>query len=290
MMRSLIIGMNFGAAVYKPALKSLGYDIISVDPTAPAMYKTIQEAIDYYQGFETVNICTPNYTHEEIVRQVASHSKIIFVEKPGVKNSFAWDNLVKEFPETRISMVKNNQYREEIARFKELALTSKKVTINWINHNRIPNPGSWFTNKDLAFGGVSRDLMPHLLSYYTVLSDYKNGQSTLITAKQNYQLANLTTTDYGIVNKDGVYNVDDYCQLKFTNNDTEYDLTADWKSGTGVDQVYIDFDGVRFDLGLCPEIAYREMIRQAVKNKNNNDFWREQYEQDMWIHQQIENL
>lgn len=289
-MRSLIIGMNFGASVYKPALKSLGYDVLTVDPKSPAMYSTLEEAIEKYIEFETVNICTPNFTHEEIARKIAPYTKILFVEKPGVINSFKWDCLIKDFPNTRICMVKNNQYRGEISQFRTLAASSKKIKINWINHNRIPNPGSWFTTKELAFGGVSRDLMPHLLSIYTVLTNYTEGEKTLVTVNQKWNLSDLTTSDYGTVDKNGIYDVDDFCQLEFSNNGTEYSLTADWKSGNGIDQIYIDFDGVRYDLNLCPEIAYREMVRQAVKNRNNNDFWQKQLEQDIWIHQQIENL
>jgi len=289
-MRSLIIGMNFGAAVYKPALKSLGYDIISVDPTAPAMYKSLEEAISLYGEFETVNICTPNHTHDQIARQIAPHAKIVFVEKPGLINSYHWDKLFNDFPETRICMVKNNQFRNEISHFRTMASAATNVTISWVNNNRIPNPGSWFTTKELAFGGVSRDLMPHLLSLYTAIANYKDGEKTLVSATQRYKLSDLTTSDYGIVHHEGTFDVDDLCQFEFTNGNTTYRLTADWKSNDGLDQIYIDFDNVRYELGLCPEIAYREMVRQAVKNRTNDEFWQRQYEQDMWIHQQIENL
>jgi len=289
-MRSLIIGMNFGAAVYQPALKSLGYDVLTVDPIAPAMFKNLQQAIDLYEEFETVNICTPNSTHDEIARQIAPHSKIIFVEKPGLINSFSWNNLINDFPNTRICMVKNNQYRDEIKQLKSLTANAKNITLNWINNNRIPSPGSWFTNKSLSFGGVSRDLMPHLLSIYTTISNFQANEKTFVSAIQRYKLQDLTTSDYGIVNKNGIYNVDDICTLEFSQGNTKFSLTADWKSGHGHDEFYVDIDGVRFNLGLCPEIAYREMIRQAVKNRKYDEFWRQHYEQDMWIHQQIENL
>jgi hypothetical protein len=32
------------------------------------------------------------------------------------------------------------------------------------------------------------------------------------------------------------------------------------------------------------------MIETAIKNLNNNEFWKEQFNQDMWIHQQLEAL
>lgn len=43
-------------------------------------------------------------------------------------------------------------------------------------------------------------------------------------------------------------------------------------------------------LGLCPEEAYKKMIMMAIENLNNNQYWQDQLAQDIWIHQQIENL
>ena len=289
-MRSLIVGMGFGSAVYAPVLKSLKHEVITLDPVRPANFTSIEDLLEVYEHFDTVNITTPNYTHEPIARQLADYSDIIFVEKPGVINSSNWSKLIEDFPDTRFMMVKNNQYRVSISQFRTLSRSAEKVTICWENNNRIPNPGSWFTTKELAFGGVSRDLMPHLLSYYTILTDYQVGTVTHSLSKQRYNLSDLTNTDYGTIDKEGIFDVDDMCEIRFNNKNTEYHLTADWKSNNGLDLVYIDFDGVRYDLGLCPEIAYKEMINQTIKNKNNDEFWQNQYEQDMWIHRQIENL
>ena len=47
---------------------------------------------------------------------------------------------------------------------------------------------------------------------------------------------------------------------------------------------------IRHELGLCPESAYKTMVETAVKNLNNNEFWKAQYDQDIWIHEQIEKL
>ena len=47
---------------------------------------------------------------------------------------------------------------------------------------------------------------------------------------------------------------------------------------------------VRHELGLCPESAYKSMVETAVKNLNNNEFWSAQFAQDIWIHEQLENL
>jgi hypothetical protein len=47
---------------------------------------------------------------------------------------------------------------------------------------------------------------------------------------------------------------------------------------------------IRHELGLCPESAYKTMVETAVTNLNNDEFWNNQYQQDMWIHEQIEKL
>lgn len=294
MKKALIIGMGFGKAVYYPVLTKLGYEVITVDTDTSkgADYSSIEDAIRVHGKFDTVNICTPNFTHIKLARKVAALSKIVFVEKPGVVNSEAWLQLCRDYPDTRFMMVKNNQYRD-LKQFKLLADQSHTVRVIWNNKNRIPNPGSWFTTKELAFGGVSRDLMPHMLSYYVALTDYTKGTKLYGNAIQRHELKNLIDTDYGSVNHDGTYDVDDFCEFEFKNGNTTWILNANWKDDKE-DDVHISFDmknsAVKHVLGLCPEEAYQAMIENAVNNLNNNEFWTEQLAQDIWIHQQIENL
>jgi predicted dehydrogenase len=224
---------------------------------------------------------------------VAPYADIVFVEKPGVKDHYAWRQMVIDNPTTHFMMVKNNQYRDTIEQFKLLADQSHTVRVVWNNKNRIPNPGSWFTTKERAFGGVSRDLIPHMFSYYTALTDYTKGNKLYATAVQRHELKNITDTDYGRIDYNGTYNVDDFCEFEFKNGDTTWVLTANWKDDTA-DDVYISFDmknsAAKFVLGLCPEEAYKAMIENAVNNLNNDMFWKEQLQQDLWIHRQIENL
>jgi predicted dehydrogenase len=287
-MKALIIGLGFGRAVYKPVLEELGYQVITVDSIQPADFLTVEAALTVHKHFDTVNICTPNFTHEPLARAVAPYADIVFVEKPGVQNHYAWQQMVIDNPMTRFMMVKNNQYRGFDA-FKDSVKQSKQVNIVWNNKNRIPNPGSWFTTKRLSFGGVSRDLMPHMLSYYVALTDYTKGNKLYATAVQRHSLNSITDTDYGKVNKNGIYDVDDFCEFEFNNNGTKWILSANWKDNKA-DDVYISFDDEKFPLGLCPESAYKAMIETAVTNLNNNEFWKEQLQQDLWIHTQIEKL
>lgn len=282
--------------LYKSVLTELGHNVVTadLDPTKGADFQDYVAAFIEHESFDTVHICTPNYIHLHVARNVANFgAKIVFVEKPGVENHSLWDRLIKDYPNTRFMMVKNNQFRPEIEKFKELASLSEEINIRWNNHNRIPSPGSWFTNKELAFGGVSRDLIPHMLSYYCALTNYNNGIRLFAKADQRWELNQIESTDYGTVNSNGIYNVDDFCEMEFQNGKTRYILSANWRSLKETD-ISINFsleNGlVRHELGLCPESAYKQMIQEAIENLNNNVYWEIQSAQDIWIHKQIENL
>jgi predicted dehydrogenase len=293
-MKSLVIGMGIGQ-LYKTVLLELGHTVITVDadPKKGADFYDYGFAFAAHGHFDTVHVCTPNFTHVNHARHAAIHDAgIVFVEKPGLENSSLWAQMCEDFPNTRFMMVKNNQWRDNIAELKSLAEQAKTVNLNWINKDRVPNPGTWFTTKELAFGGVSRDLIPHLLSLYIALNPvWRTDNVNKIEAERKWQLNELTTTDYGQVKADGVYDVDDVCRMTFTD---KWNLTANWRS-MEQDQRNIEFvmqDNTieTFELGLCPEYAYKEMIRDAVANLNNIKFWKNQYDQDMWIHQLIENV
>ena len=291
-MKALIVGMGIGQ-LYHSVFSSLGYNIDTVDanPEKNATFITVDNITNQY---DIAVICTPNFTHETVARTIAARCKILLIEKPGVIDAKSWQCLVEDFSDTRFMMVKNNQYRDEIKLFKTQADQSERVYVRWNNANRIPQPGSWFTTKELAFGGVSRDLIPHMLSYYCALTDYTQGSKLDAVSMQNYLLADITSTDYGTVNPNGVYDVDDFCKLEFKNGNTTWVLSANWKTNLDHDDSSISFgmknSAIRHQLGLCPESAYKKMIETAVQNLNNDAFWQSQFKQDMWIHEQIEKL
>jgi predicted dehydrogenase len=287
-MKSLVIGLGIGS-LYKSVLESFGAQVVTVDsnPQRSADYLDVDQAIAAHQHFDTAHICTPNFTHAEQANKLASHARLVFVEKPGVKNSKEWRSILKLHPNTRFMMVKNNQWRDNIDELADLARSSKKIKLCWINKNRIPYPGSWFTNKALAFGGVSRDLLPHLLSYFIAFEpNYEQAVWLKSHCWQQWRLQDLTHSDYGVVDHNGVYNVDDRVELSCTIEQRHYEIIADWRSNKD-DDIAIYFDDKRIQLDLCPESAYATMIETAVRNLNNDAFWQNQTRQDMWIHNKI---
>jgi predicted dehydrogenase len=280
--------------LYKDVLTKLGHEVVTVDmdPSKGADFIDVASAIRKHSWFETAHICTPNFTHKDSAEQGAPYAKIIFIEKPGVSTSAEWTDLVRKRPFTRFMMVKNNMWRSNIADLKELASKSKTVKIRWIRKNCIPSPGSWFTTKDLAFGGVSRDLMPHLLSLYVAMNpNWKQEKLSGQTAMQCWELKDIESTDYGTVDPNGTYNVDDMCVINFG---SKWRCAANWRSMDEEDSsiafVMPDNKIERFELGWCPEEAYHSMIVDAIANVDNSKFWLDQYEIDTWIHERIEKL
>jgi predicted dehydrogenase len=293
MKTSLIVGMGIGN-LYATVLDNLGHGVITVDsdPNKKADFLTVEDAIKECRQFDTTHICTPNFTHFEIARKLAPVSKIVFIEKPGVVSSNVWETLIKSFPQTKFMMVKNNMWRSNIDELKRLANRAKIVNIRWIRKNCVPSPGSWFTTRELAFGGVSRDLMPHLLSLYVAMNpewrkESVNGQSSIM----NWSLENIDSTEYGTINPNGIYDVDDACHIDFGN---KWGCQANWRSmdqeDSSIEFIMQDNTVERFELGWCPEEAYLNMIKDAVNNVANNEFWQEQCDIDLWIHKRIENL
>ena len=293
MKTSLVVGMGIGN-LYATVLDKLGHGVITVDQDASkgADFINVDTAIEECRMFDTAHICTPNFTHEEIARKLAPVTKIVFIEKPGIINSKAWIKLITDFPKTRFMMVKNNMWRSNIDDLKQLAKKAKTVKIRWIRKNCIPSPGSWFTTRKLAFGGVSRDLTPHLLSLYVAMNpqwraDTVNGQ----TAMACWELKDIDSTEYGTVNPNGTYDVDDMCVINFSN---KWKTAANWRSideeDSSIEFIMEDNSIERFELGWCPEEAYQAMIKDAIDNVDNYHFWLDQFDIDTWIHERIENL
>jgi predicted dehydrogenase len=291
--RSLIIGMGIGQ-LYKTVLEKLGHEVITVDHDSSkgADFITVDSAIVTHAFFDTVHICTPNFTHFELAGKVAPYSKIVFIEKPGVSTSLSWQRLITNFPQTRFMMVKNNMWRSNISELKELADQAKTVNIRWIRRNCIPSPGSWFTTKKLAFGGVSRDLMPHLLSLYIALNT--NWRTEFVSSKSSimqWLLEDIDSTEYGTINPDGTYDVDDVCHIDFG---IKWGCQANWRSmdteDSSIEFIMKDNKVERFELGWCPEEAYLNMIKEAVERVDDYQFWLNQFDIDTWIHEKIENL
>lgn len=304
--KAVLVGYGgIGENVYYGELEKLGYDIDVVDPAINvADYNTVND-IPKDREYEVAVICCPNEHHLNAVLELTDVCKNILVEKPGLANTAAWNRVVHSFPNHNIVMVKNNLYRKDTASYQCLFDLSEvtKVEINWLNKNRIPNPGTWFTNQEKAFGGVTHDLFPHLYCFMFAMIPFHlyNNQIGETFKMQRWNLDNISDeTDYGRVYKEGVYNVCDYAEQHFMiprdgDEPLPVTLRASWKEGYDNQAIHVHYKSggkLRSDFGLCPNEAYGEMIKALVEDRfmdQPRQTWIEQ-DLDQWIHANLESF
>lgn len=300
-MKAILVGYGgIGENVYYGELEKLGYDIEVVDPARNvAHYKTVND-IPKDKEYDVAVICCPNHHHLNAVLELTDVCKNILVEKPGLANTAAWNRTIARFPNHHIALVKNNLYRKDSESYATLFNIEDvtKVEINWLNRDRIPNPGSWFTNKEQAFGGVTHDLFPHLYCFMFAIIPFHlyNNQIGKTFKMQRWNLDNISgSTDYGTINRDGVYDVCDYAEQHFMiprdgDEPLPVTLRASWKEGYDNQAIHVHYKSggkLRSDFGFCPNEAYGEMIKAFVKGQ-----FMPQIEQDFdqWIHANLESF
>jgi predicted dehydrogenase len=267
-----IVGLGIGQ-LYKTVAQQLGWKTITVDPNSLLR-------ADYWDvllmpedlRFDMAVICTPNNRHEPIARSLVRHTDKIVVEKPGFDSFASWTKFQAEFPKTKLFMVKNNMYRRH-----ELDLIHESIRdfgvesikILWVNQNRVPGAGSWFTTKELAYGGVSRDLMPHALSVVQAILREPNIARENFVARKYQQFTikdNVITEEWGHADPNGIYDVDDQAYFHTHVYGIAVECVTAWKADN-IARDYVEWriklkNGftLTYTAGLCPESAYAEML------------------------------
>lgn len=318
MKKALVVGLGgIGKNVYVPQFERQGYkvDTVDINPILNATYKTVQD-LPEEAHYDMAVICLPNIHHLSAMLVVSDFCKTILIEKPGFLNAKIWKrNLAKSsLKDHKIVLVKNNLYRDQkiIQKLREMCDQDivSAVEIEWMNRDRIPNPGNWFTNKKDAFGGVTHDLFPHLYCFMYALFPLQQitDLTPTVFKQQRWNLDNIgTSTEYGKINMDGTYDVCDYAEAHYmipasTHTETEIPVTlkASWKEGYDKQRITIHYvDGAKWewDFGLCPDNAYGNMIKGTEDNSfmgmkndwlNRNNLIEKRV--DEWIHEQLEYL
>lgn len=289
-MKHLIIGLGFGQ-MYRDIYQRWGHQVITVDPDPEkqATHKSVEDALDDHAWFDSVNICSPVYMHLGHAVQVSNHSDCIVVEKPGFGDPELWRHFCKTYGQ-KIIMTKNNQFRDDIHELAHWYSKANFVSIQWNNKNRVPGPGTWFTQKRYAGGGVSYDLTPHLLSlvfklHLIVYGDFEDVQVIRDVREQRVSLDDAIKTSYGRSDPDGVLDVDTYHALTLSYPELTVSTEADW--ATDLTKTGMHFssgttehpDFTKFLGDLCPEYAYENMMKFYIENHKR---WFN-YQQDMKI-------
>lgn len=285
MKKVLIVGLGIGRLYQKiltdTTQKHL-FDVSTIDPdiTKNADFLDLEHCFDHNDFFDLVIVCCPNHLHSYYVTELIMAGKCgtILVEKPGLPTASDWALAVASAASKgiRLIMVKNNYYRIDLLKkIRETIYDNKddvfSVGIEWRCKDRIPNPGSWFTNKALAGGGVGKDLMPHLINIYLGIFKIPILPESCYLVQQ-HSLNDITNTEYGtIVINDPIYDVDDTALMILMQDDIRVSLIAAWKDpvisddSIGVKIIFKNSNSINYDFGLCPEKYYYDMILDILK-------------------------
>ena len=284
---ALLVGVGgIGANVYLNELRTKGYNVTTVDNVAPADHVSID---DVKGVFDVAVICVPNYLHYHFADELAPYCKTIFIEKPGLPTADMWNHLCDKHRATKFIMCKNNMYRDTYG-FLDNVQSIDNITsikINWLNKNRVPNPGNWSTNRRQAWGGVALDLFPHLycqmLKHFGETAQFDRVNYIMM---QKWNLDDLLDSDYGVVNENGVYDVCDFATERWLLDDKVLiEISASWKEGIDDQSIKVQTTDstYKWDFGLCPAEAYGTMIEQG-----QSDPYMKHREIDEWIHKNLE--
>lgn len=205
---------------------------------------------------DLVDVCTPNYNHEEILVAAAEAGKHIYCEKPLAMNVAEGQRIVAAVEKAGVNnqMTFNFRFFPAILRARQLmeagfvgrvfSFRARYYRSSYISSDK---PLSWRLQKAVAGGGTLFDLASHVLDliYYT-LGDFGSVQAVLETLiKERPVKAGATET--------GPVDVDDLVLMHLRMADGTLGLLESSRMGTGATndlqlEIFGDKGAIRFNL------------------------------------------
>ena len=142
-------------------------------------YYTDQDEMYETQHLDAVLICTPTFTHEEIVRRAIAHKVHVMCEKPFVLDADIAERLFAEAKEAavRIMVMHVVRFWPEYAKIKEMIQSGELGEIKNVYLNRLSSHPTWATwHRDpKKSGGGLYDLHIHDVDFmYHVFGDVES--------------------------------------------------------------------------------------------------------------------
>lgn len=167
-----LIGAGGIANAHLPALLALGIDVVvfSLDGQAPALVERhgggrVADSLDVVLSqVDAVDVCTPTFTHREIVLQAAAAGRDIVCEKPLALTTEAASEMIDACAEAGVQL-----YPAHVVRFfPEYRAMQQAVAEGAVGDVAVQRftrlgsrpLGSWFADVSLS-GGIAMDQMIH---------------------------------------------------------------------------------------------------------------------------------
>jgi predicted dehydrogenase len=121
-------------------------------------------------GLDGAIISTPNYTHYTYTMKMLDEGIGVLCEKPVALNTAEVQDIIQKAGRSGVVYIPGfvNRWRQEMQMaYREVERGTignvEKIEAGWLRKSGVPRPGTWFTLKKYAGGGVLVDLGSHVL-------------------------------------------------------------------------------------------------------------------------------
>ncbi|RDI70190.1 Gfo/Idh/MocA family protein [Halopelagius longus] len=227
--------------------------VADVDPTArrrfadehgvKSTFKRYEEMLSTLQ-LDVVVVAVPNAFHADCAVAALESGANVFVEKP-LADSVAGARRVADAERENEGTVMvgfmkafepNTDLLFDHVRGREFG-DVYEVNVEYVRRRGIPQLGSWFTQKDIAGGGVVVDIGPHMLHLALSVLDFPDIESVSATTGSHFGVKAQEYTYLemwgGDPVEDGTFDVEDHVRaLVRTADGSAIHLNCAWASNT----------------------------------------------------------
>ncbi|WP_078435093.1 Gfo/Idh/MocA family protein [Metabacillus halosaccharovorans] len=216
------------------------------------VYKSYKDMINS-EDLDLVSVCTPNSLHADIAIFALINGVNVHCEKPLAINAVEAQRIgdAKNKSGKKLMVGLNNRFTNEAVYLKKIIDAGYlgdiyKAKAGWVRRSGIPGRGTWFTNKDIAGGGVMIDLGVHYLDLALFLMGMPEPSYVTGATYQNFAHTTTRNRNGYIGNPNGIFNVEDsatgFIGLK---DGATVNFEFSWASNIEKDQTFVELLGTK---------------------------------------------
>ena len=213
---------------------------------------------------DAVTVAVPNHLHAQITLDCLAAGKHVFCEKP-IATTYSDAVIMAEAARSadrRLVIGVVNRYADSINQIKRIIGAGElgeiyQVNLKFKSFRSIPGLGGWFTQKDMAGGGVMIDWGVHFIDLTLYILDAPGivavsgyGASVLARDLRRYKYLDMWA---GPPDYSGVYDVEEYASGIIRTTGPFINFEGAWACNINERALYVDFlgtdGGIRLDYG-----------------------------------------
>lgn len=248
----------------------------------PNTYNDLYEFLD--SGIEAVIIATPNAFHVKYTVASLKRGIHVLCEKPVAFHMEEIEQIRQVLHAEDVVYVPGfvNRWREDIQKLYQIISEERvgkivKMEAGWLRKAGVPRPGTWFTNRALAGGGVLTDLGSHVADICLFcLGNREPVSYKLVSAVcDNEEIKKTGGADWFLKKDAGLFdmNVEDsiIANVLFQ-DDVELEIRLSWLAPVEADCTYFKICGTQGEIllrtlfGFSTQRLWEKDILECTQN------------------------